>query len=275
MAMLYRVFFVGVLAFWLMMNGLLLRSQLSGRNQIGDSVPVDAVWQKILTAPDISNMDIYDHEKKIGFCSWVANVGESQLASGKIQSEDYLPEGMIEQPTGYSLKFQGNAFLFSATNRTGFDATLMLSTNREWKDLRVRVNARPITWDIHAIAAARKVALKYDSGEGIWQKTFSFADLQKPETVFKDFAESFDLGALGTIGLPLLQKDSMSALALQVKWEAHDDRMRFGHSRVRVYCLETRLLGQHVYVYISRVGELLWVELPGNITLRNEAFSHF
>jgi hypothetical protein len=42
-----------------------------------------------------------------------------------------------------------------------------------------------------------------------------------------------------------------------------------------VYRLETEVLGRHIYLFISRVGEILRVEFPDNITLRNEAFAHF
>jgi hypothetical protein len=57
--------------------------------------------------------------------------------------------------------------------------------------------------------------------------------------------------------------------------QAHEDWMQFGHSKARAYRLEMELLGNHIYVFTSRVGEILWVELPGNITLRNDAFEHF
>jgi hypothetical protein len=51
--------------------------------------------------------------------------------------------------------------------------------------------------------------------------------------------------------------------------------MPFGHSRVRVYRLETELFGQRLRLFTSRAGEILWVEAPNQLTLRNEAFSHF
>jgi hypothetical protein len=34
-------------------------------------------------------------------------------------------------------------------------------------------------------------------------------------------------------------------------------------------------LGGHIYLFTSRVGEILWVEFPNGITLRNDAFEHF
>ena len=52
--------------------------------------------------------------------------------------------------------------------------------------------------------------------------------------------------------------------------------MQFGHSNVRVYRLETeRSSDMHLYIFTSRVGEILWVEAPNKLTFRNEAFNHF
>ena len=59
------------------MNYLLWRSQWGAHSRIGNAVPVEVVWDKILTAPDSSSLDIYDHEKKIGVCHWLAGVGDS------------------------------------------------------------------------------------------------------------------------------------------------------------------------------------------------------
>ena len=70
-----RIFFGLIAGFWLVMNFLLWRSQSLAHNQIGSAIPVEIVWDKILTAPDNSSLDIYDHDKKVGFCHWVPVVG--------------------------------------------------------------------------------------------------------------------------------------------------------------------------------------------------------
>ena len=76
--------------------------------------------------------------------------------------------------------------------------------------------------------------------------------------------------------LPLLSSTNAGApansLALGLDWEARSDWLKVGHSRVRVYRLEARLLDKHrVVVIVSRVGEILRVELPSEITLVNDA----
>jgi hypothetical protein len=70
-------------------------------------------------------------------------------------------------------------------------------------------------------------------------------------------------------------KESLTSLADSVEWQAHEDWIQIGHNKARAYRLETVILGQHFYLFTSRVGEILWVEFPDKITLRNEAFEHF
>ena len=267
-----RIFFLTIAGFWVVMNYLLWRSQWGAHSGIGSAVPVGVVWEKILTAPDSSSLEIYDHDKKIGFSHWIATVGNSPIASTKNLSEDDVPEGMVGQVTGYSLDFEGNSF-WPESNRIRFEAGLTLSTNREWKDFRLHVNLRPTVWDVRASAASEKVVVHVNDPDGSWQKTFKFADLQDPEALLGDFGGGYALGLLGGAGLPL-QKDSLPKLAV-LNWQAHEDWMQVGHSKVRVYRLETQFFGQHVFLFISRVGEILRVELPNKIALRNEAFGHF
>ncbi len=65
-----RIFFAAIAGFWLVMNYLLWRSQSAAHTAIGSEVPPEIVWDKILTAPDNSSLEIYDHDQKIGFCHW-------------------------------------------------------------------------------------------------------------------------------------------------------------------------------------------------------------
>jgi hypothetical protein len=268
-----RIYFLVVLAFWLAMNGLLLRSQWGAHSRIGSAVPAEVVWEKILSAPDTSSLDIYDHSNKVGICHWIANVGNSPLASNKILADDYAPDGMDEQVTGYSLTFEGNA-TFSKTNRIRFEANLELASDRAWRSFHARVSMRPKVWDVRAAAAAEKLTLKVEDGHGPWQRTVNFSDLRDPEAVWLDMDGTALLGMLAETGLAP-SKDSLSRLAGSVEWQAHEDWIQVGHNKARAYRLETVILGRHIYLFTSRVGEILWVEFPDKITLRNEAFEHF
>ncbi len=266
-----RVLFLAIITFWLVMNLLLWRSQMEGKNQIGSVVPVEAVWQKILTAPDNSTLEIYQHEKKIGNCNWLANLGQSTLATGKSLSEDYHPDGMMEKLTSYSLNVEGSASVIPGGARLRFEASLRLSAEQDWQDFHLRANLPPNVWDVRALAKDKNIRLKIEDDSGPWEKVIKFSELENPEALLQDFGGPFALGLLGLAA----DKDHRMDLAHAMRWEAHEHRMQFGHSKVRVYRLDSHLLGQTISLFVSRVGEILWVELPNHITLRNEAFSHF
>jgi hypothetical protein len=268
-----RIFFAAIVGFWVVMNSLLWRSQSSAHSKIGSAIPVEVVWDKILTAPDNSSLDIFDHEKNIGVCHWVATVGNATQALNQSLSEDYEPDGLIPQPSGYELNFEGNTAIFS-TNHVSFKMHLLLSTNQVWQDFRLTAKMRPTFLDIHAIAASQKIMVKVNGDDGVWQKTLKFSDFEHPEALLGELGLGDGLGFLGAATLPL-QKESITQAAAGLQWEAHEDWMQFGHSKVRVYRLETEILGQHLYIFTSRAGEILWVEAPNKVTLRNAAFSHF
>jgi hypothetical protein len=268
-----RIFFAAIVVFWLTMNYLLWRSQAGQHSGIGSAIPAEIVWDKILTAPDNSSLDIYDHDKKIGFCHWTATVGAASQALTQALADDYTPEGLIPQPAGYGLTLEGNSAIFG-TNRARFDIHLQLSTNQTWLDFRLAAKMRPTAIEVHAIAAAQKIMIKINGDAGGWQSTLKFSDLQHPEMLLSELAGVESLGIAGAALMPL-RTESLSQTAAGIKWDAHEDWMQFGHNRVRVYRLETEIFGQHLYVFTSRVGEILWVEAPNKLTFRNEAFNHF
>jgi len=254
------------------MNFLLWRSQWGAHSRIGNEVPVEIVWNKILTAPDDSSLEIYDHTNKLGNCHWTANIGNSPLTDNKRISEDYTPDTTAEPVRQYTLNLDGNTLL-SDSNRVRFDLSLVLSTNRQWQNFHLNVRLRPTSWDLRADAAAEKVAIKMEDDRGTWEKTLSFSDLRDPSALLGDLGGASALGLLSSV-LPL-QKDSLSEVASGIRWQAHEDWINFGHTKARAYRLETEIFGRHIYIFVSRVGEILCVEFPNKITLRNDAFSRF
>ena len=115
-----RIAFVGIAAFWVTMNVLLWRAEFGSAKAAASTIPVARVWQKVLTAPDSSALEMYQHGKRIGYCRWVANAGE-ELATGRVHTEDVAPEGMVRQLTHYTLNLDGNFHLAQFTNFFRFD----------------------------------------------------------------------------------------------------------------------------------------------------------
>jgi hypothetical protein len=268
-----RITFFFVLGFWLLMNVLLWRSQTVGMQPMLNKIPPQVVWEKILTAPDRSNMEILHYNEHVGFCTWSADVGETPLPNQTTESDEYLPEELTKKVTGYTINLEGRAALDS--NRVvHVNFWLKLSTNEVWQEFHVGAQMRPNSWDVSANAATQRIKLQVTDEAGTWQKVLKFSDLQNPEALMQDLGGGdVSIGMLGAL-IPG-GKNGLASAANSVKWEAYADTMQFGHSRVGVYRLETRVLGHKIFIFVSKVGEILWVELPDKIIFRNEAFGHF
>jgi hypothetical protein len=268
--MLLRLYFPVIAVFFVAMNVLLWRAEFGGAGDPGSAVSEEVVWQKILTAPDDSTLEVSWNDRKIGYCRWVANVGEP-VASGRTSPEDALPEGMVKQLTGYTVDLDGNIMAGNPPSRVRFALRLGFATNHVWQDLQLRVSLRPDTWEIQSVAAEEKLRLKYEGESGKWSRAFTFDELRDPRALAGELA--------GPLALPLLAGLAPDAqprnLSLGLNWEAYNDWLRIGHTQVRVYRLQARLLDRYrIVAVISRVGEIMRVELPNGIVLFNEALTN-
>ncbi len=270
----YRIAFFLIATFWVTMTCLLWRSEF-GERDLGTSIPVEKVWEKVLTAPDNSNLDIFHHRKKIGYCRWTPNVGEDAISSGQVSSDEYLPEGIVKRVSHYRLEIEGNVQAPTLTNNLRFELSMVFTTNQTWQDFSLRVSVRPHSWEISASSTNDLLHVAVDDQNGAWEHDFAFADLQNPEKLMEEFGGPVAMALLGSMGLKS-QAGAKSKLTAGLEWKAYNDWMRFGHSRVRVYRLEAQILGRlKVFLFVSRVGEILWVHLPEEIVGSNNAFEHF
>jgi len=57
-----------------------------------------------------------------------------------------------------------------------------------------------------------------------------------------------------------------SALVQSLRWQASRERLMVGREPVSVYRLETQILANKIIIYVSTLGEILRVDLPGNTT---------
>lgn len=265
--MLNRLLFFLIALFWITMNVLLWRSEFGGRSKLGSSVPVAVVWQKMLTAPDDSSLEINRQGKRIGFCRWVANVGE-ELATGKMSSEDFIPEGMVKALASYSVDVEGNVAYGGPTNRVRFNWSSRFATNHAWQELTLRLALRPAVWEFRTVAAQESLRVKYEEDTVTqWERNFSFAELRDPRKLAQELGGPLAVGLLGQAGV-----SEQKNLSLGLNWQARNDWLKIGHAQVRVYRLQTRLLDRYqAVIIVSRVGEILRVELPNDIVLVNEA----
>src|SRR4051812_35066102 len=114
-----RLLFWLVTAFFVTMNVLLWRSEFGGRNNLS-RVPVKTVWQKMLIAPDSSHLEVRHHGKKIGYGTWAPRVHD-ELAITEQMLDEAPPEGMILEPSGYTIEFASHVSMDTLTRlRFGF-----------------------------------------------------------------------------------------------------------------------------------------------------------
>lgn len=103
-----------------------------------------------------------------------------------------------------------------------------------------------------------------------FNRTFKFSELEHPDALLQEFAGPVAAGLLAGLGLPSTQSGTVQT-PLNLQWEARLESVKLGHSAVRAYRLQARLLDRFsAVVFVSRVGELLRVELPDGIVLTND-----
>lgn len=246
--------------FWLTMNFLLWRSEFGSANRGGIPVPVNVVWRKILTSPDSSSLDVLHHGKRAGYARW--SVTEQQKAAKAPLAPGGLPEAGVA--TGYRLDLEGNVVLEEnsggANEQMHFGLNMELGTNREWRELELRINQRDSGFLVHSKAADKTVHLRTESGHDTYQQTFTFAELEDPRSL----ADALSLPvSLDTLGLGTASTNKLGLSVFDLPWEAREGRFKIGPATVRAYRLQTRLLDRwQAVLVISPVGEILRVELP-------------
>ncbi len=264
----YSRFFLGLSAlFWLTMNFLLWRSEYGGGAALGTSVPTELVWRKILTAPDNSLLDIFHHGKKAGFCRWTTSASMAPTPDLGGETPSVVPA--ITAP-GYRLNLTGNLAFGRPTNRLQFDLDLVLSTNRGWQEVDLRLSFHENSVAVHSVASEKKLRLRTLSDGVRDEENFTFADLQNPRALARAFDVPLPLEAFG---LPDLATNTPNDRLPErgLTWAARNDWLPLGRTSVRVYRLQTTLLDRyHAVVFLSRVGEILRVELPDDWVLVNE-----
>jgi hypothetical protein len=264
-----RLVLLALTLFWVVMNVLLWKAEYGGASRLGSAVPPDVLWRKILTAPDTSSLEIMRQGNKIGYCRWSAEAGT--IRGRKWLDLDAPPEGGTALISSYGIDLEGNVLFSDSVGQTRFDLGLRFDTNNAWRELDLRINLRPGRFEVHSRAADRTLSVRVQDGDDEWERELSFDALADPDALTRELKAPDDLalfGALAQIGIPWPARGSPWPA---LKWEAHNDWLDVGHTAVRVYRLETSVLGHYpVVVIISRVGEILRVELPGGVLLIND-----
>jgi hypothetical protein len=202
---------------------------------------------------------------------WAPNIGE-EAATGKTANENSEIEGRIKELTGYAVHSDGNFILPENAGRFRFDFDSRFGPDRRWSSWTFKAMQRPNTWSLSVNREKQTMQFSLGEGRAAIKQTFRFADFREPQKLIGDLglAESFPL--LATLMPSTTAAGTNTSFNLNLTWDARQDWLTMGHSKVRIYRLRGHLLDQYeVVILVSRVGEILRVELPGEITLINEA----
>jgi len=260
-----RLTFVGIVAFWVVMNVFLWRTEYGVRG--GDTpVPFELVWRKILTAPDASSLSVYQNRERMGYAEFSTSVGQSMAA---LDEDKPPPEGLVKR-AGYQVHLAGNVALGDFTNRLKFDGRVLFTSARQWQEFNLKITSRFAVVELHSIATNQLVHVKIGGEAMALERDFTFAELENPNALVRAFAGNFADALLGTMDLPDLLPDAGSQ---KLTWDARRTRVKIGTEAVPVYRLETSALGRTVTVDVSTLGEILRVDLPGDISARIDEWS--
>ncbi|HNQ88520.1 MAG TPA: hypothetical protein PKM73_07900 [Verrucomicrobiota bacterium] len=269
-----RLYFVAVTLFWVIMNLLLWRSEIAAHRSSGSPVSVHSVWERILTAPDDSSLQVLHRGKRIGYCRWQAAPLEPEATPPTTESPDVI-EGQIRQVTGYAVNVEGSLLLGDDFERLRITVRLELDADGTWRTFEGRVASKPGTWELRASALAQAIEVRSERAGATWERRFTFREIANPTLWLGLIGPAGTLGNLAGL-LPPEAARPLTPGSLALSWQARTHWHTIGHSRLRAYRLEAQVLDQYrAVITVSRVGEILRVELPDDLVLLNEALEPF
>ncbi|MBN2508072.1 MAG: hypothetical protein JXQ71_15400 [Verrucomicrobia bacterium] len=265
----FRLFFGLVTVFFVAMNVALWRSEFTRHGRFTSPVPADMVWRKVLTAPDHSRLVIEHRGRKLGYCTWAPNIQEG-LATGRRMTDQPPPEGMIRQLTSYTLDLDGTVTLHPDL-RLRFNLHLKFDTNQAVTELAASVRVRPDTWELHANGSAQTLSRHRDTPEGRTSRAYRLSEPGFLEEVLGDLDLTVPPGMLDALGIDLARPRIAAGLG-GLQWTARNDWLQLGHARFRGYRLDLDPPGRvKAALFVSPIGEILRMELPGSTVLANDA----
>ena len=265
-----RIWLVGTAGFWVAMSVLLWRTEFGPRRPMASSLPPSVVWKKILSAPDQSTLEIRRGTNRIGSCVWRPGLGQETATGARAPDEEEIIEGSIPSLAYYTLDLDGTVTLPDFPTRLRFTASTRLSTNFVWERFEAGLTIRPDVYKLSADRTREQIQLMVDAGDEQLNRTIKFAELQNPQRLLQQLGGPTLPMMASALGLPLSTNKLSDALT-GLQWQARNDSILVGNSRVRAYRLHTKLLDRwKVTLFVSPVGEILRAEFPGEIVLIND-----
>ncbi len=271
-----RIILGSVTFFWLVMNILLWRWEYSDQRP-GQEVEAASVWQKILRSPDLAYLDIYKKNRwrrPLGSFRWSSEIVDTDFIN---TTSGATLDGMIRKATGYSIEISNGYLDLPELPRIRYKLQLDFDANIKWKALRIDFRQVPVIATVSSTATNNTAEFNIDTGEQVTTRIVPFADLRQPSKVAALSVELFTGSKQAAPWVEYLLQGLNPAAQLNysadLEWKARYDWLPQVSSRIRVYRLEANLSGSKLLtIYVSRVGEILRIELPNEIVIRNRNF---
>jgi len=294
--MLKRLPFIFITLFWLVMNYLLWQRDFRAADIAAGKVPIRLVWEKMMRSADDSFLYIFHGKKRIGDLRWSTDVVDfmtemtpEEIAQAEAgveltpeEEEDlvFMTEGMVQSPGNYNVEIRnGRVYLGPEYGQIQFEMLANFSTNNTWNSLEITLRQKRKRLQFLANATNEVLAITFDPGDDSadhFQRELTFDQFRNPEQLVAAIfgpapVAAFAGGLLGGLGAPSDPNFSPAhLLKLGLRWEARQDWLHVGHSRLRCYRISLFLPeDKRVSVFISRAGEILRVLAPGRFELRN------
>lgn len=271
-----RIILGSVTFFWLVMNILLWRWEYTDQRP-GQEVEAASVWQKILRSPDLAYLDIYKKNRwrrPLGSFRWSSEIVDTDFIN---TTSGATLDGMIRKATGYSIEISNGYLDLPELPRIRYKLQLDFDANIKWKSLRIDFRQVPVIATVSSTATNNTAEFNIDTGEQVTTRIVPFADLRQPSKVAALSVELFTGSKQAAPWVEYLLQGLNPAAQLNysadLEWKARYDWLPQVTSRIRVYRLEANLSGSKLLtIYVSRVGEILRIELPNEIVIRNRNF---
>ncbi len=243
---------VGIVAFWLVMMGALVRIEYAERLSPLDEVPVERVMRKILSQPDPVRLNVYYQGQTVGVAradiiplSTQTNPAmeiTSRLAAYRIQGELTLNLAIGDFP----IKLRVNS-------------ESLVSRQLELERMSLRGAFNETRFSVRAETVDDKMAVTYDIGDGRGSRQLTYD-------------QNMGIGLAQSLGLPasILPRTTAGSSA-PGHTKAYFGRFSVAGTMQRAYLIETRL-NEALWAkfWVDEGGQVLQAETSAGVVLRSD-----
>jgi hypothetical protein len=263
--MISRISFAAIVLFWLTMNVLLWRGEVSHGDGRGSPVPLDGVMERLLTSPDPATLEVHQNGKAVGFVHWYPDPGEEP---NRVFSGDYVPDGMVKSARGLLVRLDGVVSPTALGTRLHLDLEVRLSHDRTWESFTLQVGTRTTRATLRAVQVEQVLEWRIAGPEAVLEDRIDLSRPLEPNALLKSLAGPLAGVAAGPWLNQVPRSEEFEGL---MRAEAEMDWMPLGSSKVRIYRIRLRLAEKHeATLLVNRAGEILRIELPGGWKLINK-----